>query len=73
MSEYKGKHQHGQWWMHCNGTLQRNTPGITTSKKFELRSPHVIKTWNIRCELDWYRMMRQYNELREGTIPPLVA
>lgn len=73
MSQYVGKEQHGNWWMHCNGTLQKTPNDINLSKGFIYKSQHVIKTWDVRCELDWYRMMKEYHELREGTIPDLVA
>ena len=63
MSQYLGKKQHGYWWLHCNGTLQRTL----------INYPICIKCWYVRCELDWYRMMKEYKMLAEGPLEPLVA
>lgn len=67
MSQYLGRRQHGYWWLHANGTLRcsgKQRPEITW---------FCIGTWNVRCKLDWYRMMKEYKVLVEGPIEPLVA
>lgn len=67
MSKYLGKEQHGYWWLHANGTLRRSK-----NQKPEL-TWFCLGIWFIRCELDWYRMMKEYKQLVEGPIEPLVA
>ena len=73
MGRYVGKEQHGKWWMHCNGTLIQMGDGITTTTEFNGNSTCVIKTWIVRCELDWYRMNKEYDQLRSELLPPIVA
>ena len=66
MSQYLGEQQHGYWWLHCNNTL------LFSKNKSEM-SRYVIKTWMVKCELDWYRMMKEQSILKEGPLESIVA
>ena len=74
MSKYVGKEQHGYWWLHYSGQLRKqgsNCHGMEPNEFF--KSFPVIEWWYIRCELDWYRMQKQYKELVEGPVEPITA
>lgn len=74
MSQYLGKQQHGWWWLRTNNQLRysKATHGLHTEDYFR-NSKHIVKWWYIKCELDWYRMMKEYKKLAEGPLEPLVA
>jgi len=65
----------GYWWLHVNGTLQyqgTNCHGVDPELFFK-DSWHIVKWWHIRCELDWYRMRKQANQLNNELIADIVA
>ena len=71
LSKYLGKKQHGYWWLHVNGTLQRqgtNCHGLEPEAYFDNWT--VVKWWHIRCELDWYRMNKEADTLKNGPLVP---
>ena len=74
MSKYIGESQHGYWWLHVNGILERqgtNCHGVDPNEYFDTWT--CVKWWHIRCELDWYRMMKESKRLVEGPLEPMVA
>lgn len=73
MSQYLGKEQHGYWSLHVNGTLQRTTNCHGVDPEVFYNSWTILGWWHVRCELDWYRMCKESNKLREGPLEPLVA
>lgn len=68
MSQYNGKSSHGYWWLHYNGQLRysKNCHGVDPEDYFYYAP--VVKWWYVRCELDYYRMLKEYNVLKEGPI-----
>ena len=72
MSKYSKK-DNGYWWLHLNGTLQysSNCHGMDPNEFFN--STLCVNWWNVRCELDWYRMLKEWKELVEGISGPIVA
>lgn len=68
--EYKGKEQHGYWWLHVNGTLQYE---VFSTDPTYLKYLPAVKVWKVKCELDWYRMIKEYHIHREGPLPDVVA
>jgi len=73
LSQYRGEVDHGYWWLHANGTLQHctNCHGMEPEEFFQNWT--TIDWWHVRCELDWYRMKKQSDILREGPIVPTWA
>lgn len=74
LSQYKGSKQHGYWALHCNNGLQyhsKSCHGVKPGDMFQ--GWQWIEWWHIRCELDWYRMMKEYKVLAEGPLVPIKA
>jgi len=73
LSKYKGEEQHGYWWLHSSGTLRYSTNchGVDPITFFNTWT--CIKWWHVQCELDWYRMNKEYKVLVEGPIEPTYA
>jgi len=73
MSKYLGEEQHGYWWLHANNSLQytKNCSEMNPEKFFNNWA--CIEWWLVRCELDWYRMNKEYQELRDRAIPNIAA
>lgn len=73
MSQYIGKEQHGYWSLHVNGTLDycTNCYGLKPEEFYDNWT--IVKWWHVRCELDWYRMMKEYKQLVEGPPRPVIA
>ena len=74
MTQFKENGKLGYWALHCNGTLQfhsHNCHGVDPEVMFS--GWQWVKYWRIRCELDWYRMMKEYKELVEGPLEPMIA
>ena len=66
--EYKGEELHGYWWLHYNGQLRYNKStlhGIESAEKFYKYAP-CVKWWHVTCEFHWYKMLKEFDELREG-------
>ena len=66
MSQYTGEEQHGYWWLHLNGTLQyqgTNCHGVDPKEFFN--NWHVAGWWYVGCQFEWYRMLKESNNLRE--------
>jgi len=68
LSQYLGKKQHGYWWLHTNGTIlySNNYHSMQAHPFFSMWT--CVKYWKVRCELDWYRMNKEYKELAEGVV-----
>ena len=71
--KYAGRKHHRHWWMDFEGNLHTTPDDILVSRQFLERSSNVIFIWYVRCELDWYRMIKEYKRIRSELIPPLVA
>lgn len=64
---YKGEEDHGYWWIDpSTGDLKftKNPNEIELVSLFKYSSNASCKWWHIRCELDWYRMRKEYKRLR---------
>ena len=73
-SEYHNAYE-GYWWLHVNGTLQyqgKTCHGVDPHLFFK-DSWHILDWWKIECELDWYRMKKEADILREGPVEPITA
>lgn len=72
-SEYNGERDHGYWWLHYNSTLQfsKNLHGVDPEDYFKYAP--VIKWWYVQCELDYYRMKKEFYIQREGPLEDLHA
>jgi hypothetical protein len=68
LSQYRDKEHDGYWWLHYSGQLRYagNCHGIPPEDYFYYAP--VVQWWNVRCELDYYRMLKEYNVLREGPL-----
>jgi hypothetical protein len=73
VSQYLGKKQHGYWWLHANGTLQYSTNCHGMKPEEFFQNWTCIEWWHVRCELDWYRMMKEYKQLADGPVRPITA
>jgi len=73
LSQYNGSKQHGYWSLHVNGALRRHKNCKGMNPKVFFRSRVIVTWWHVECELDWYRMMKEYNILKEGLIPEETA
>ena len=73
MSQFKNEGKLGYWWLHANGTLQysSNCHGMKPEEFFQ--NWVCIEWWHVRCELDWYRMKKESDILRNGPIEPAYA
>jgi hypothetical protein len=64
--KYEGKEQHGYWWLHYNHQLKyTKTCHGETPEDFFQYAP-CVKWWHVRCELDFYRMLKEERALRKG-------
>jgi len=69
LSQYKGKSSHGYYWCGVDGKLQYSaTLWNSIPEEFFYYTPYT-KWWNVQCELDWYRMRKEYRGLK-GDIEP---
>ena len=74
MSKFEDDGKLGYWALHCNNSLQyhsRSCHGVDPEVMFQ--GWQWVKYWHIRCELDWYRMMKEYKQLAEGPLVPIKA
>jgi len=74
LSQFKEKGKLGYWALHCNNNLQfhsKSCHGVDPEVMFA--GWQWVKYWHIQCELDWYRMMKEYKELAEGPLEPIKA
>ena len=73
LSKYLGEHQHGYWYLDIRGKLKKTQCHGMEPEQFFNSSWMFIEWWYIQCELDWYRMMKQYEQLVNKPIDPMVA
>ena len=70
----KSDYKEGYWWLHCNETLQyegTNCHGVDPNVFFDNWT--VLGWWYVRCELDWYRMKKEADVLKNGPLEPMTA
>jgi hypothetical protein len=66
---YRGEEDHGYWWIHpSKGDLKftKNPNDSELVTFFKYSSNASCEWWHVKCELDWYRMRKEYRELRGG-------
>ena len=73
MSQFSEIGKLGYWWLHANNGLRysSNCHGMKPEEFFD--NWLCIKWWYVECELDWYRMMKEYKQLAEGPLEPIKA
>jgi hypothetical protein len=73
LRKYIGKEQHGYWSLHINGTMQRYTNCHGIEPEVLFNSWVILGWWEVKCELDWYRMGKESKQLIEGPLEPIYA
>jgi len=74
LTQFQEEGKLGYWALHCNGTLQYHSRSChNVDPEVMFSGWQWVKYWHIRCELDWYRMMKEYKVLVEGPLEPMTA
>jgi hypothetical protein len=73
LNQFKENGKLGYWWLHANGTLQYNTNCHGVNPNDFFNTWVCVGWWKVECELDWYRMMKESDILREGPLENLTA
>ena len=70
---YIGVEQHGYWYLDIDGALHKTQCHGMEPEEFFESSWMFLENWYVRCELDWYRMQKEYEELVNTPVDPVYA
>ena len=63
LSKYVGDHQHGYWSLQYSRKLQYDGRELFQDPDWYYKHAPIIKWWEVKCELDWYRMQKESEQL----------